>query len=207
MNRSAYYDQMKVLAREVRVSHGVTTPKVTLTIMRQIYKTYGIKIKLWPHRLKKLKGAYFNDETGPHVMIDGNLPVEQRIFTMAHELKHHLADRPDSHNSDPQHEKEPVEIAAEVFAAELIFPDQDFASSLALMNIQEGGCTARDIVRLKHESETTLSYAGMAKKAEFLGFASLGSLTSSGVRWMTLRDEIYGEPIYKKFDRMRKGKS
>ena len=203
MNRSAYYDEMKALAREVRVAHGITTPKVTLTIMRQIYKTYGIKIKLWPHRLKKLKGAYFNDETGPHVMIDGNLPAEQRIFTMAHELKHHLADRPDCQSHDPEHEKEPVEIAAEIFAAELIFPDQDFAVCLASMGIREGCCTAETIVRLKRVSETTMSYAGMAKKAEFLGFASQGSLTATGVKWIKLRDMIYGEPTYKQMNRIR----
>jgi Zn-dependent peptidase ImmA (M78 family) len=171
--------------------------------MRRIYKAYGIKITLWPHRLKQMRGAYLIDENGPCVMIDGTLPPEQRIFTMAHELKHHLTDHVAASSSQPANEKEPMEIGAEIFAAELIFPEQDFAQKLEGLQVSRGTCNAGHLVRLKRETGTTLSYAGLAKRAEFLGFATKGAF--AGVKWKKLEEEMYGEPEYKRFVRQNKG--
>ena len=199
MTRSEYYAQLKALAREVRATHHLTTPRVTLTDLRKIYKAYGIRIDYWPHKLKNMRGAYFNDDLGAHVMIAKHLPTEQRIFTLAHELKHHV-----SHDSpaDTEDTKEVQEIGAEIFAAELIFPEGDFIAVLKAMGVEEGACTAETIVRLKHDTNTTLSYTSLAKRAEFLGFAPKGSLAK--VRWHSIRDSIYGEPIYKRLQRERK---
>ena len=62
-----------------------------------------------------------------------------------------------------------LEIGAEVFAAEMLFPEQDFADRLTNMGVSSGGCTPDILVRLKRETNTTLSYAGPAKRAEFMG--------------------------------------
>lgn len=199
MTRTEYYSRLKALAREVRAIYGLTTPKVTLTDMRRIYKAYGIAIKLWPHRLKNLRGAYFKDENGPHVMIDKSLPAEQRIFTMAHELKHHLTDEIDAQRSDPPDDKEPKEIGAEIFAAELIFPEQDFVEELSRRGIDPGKCTADDIVRLKRETGTTLSHGSLAKRSEFLKYAAPGTFVK--VQWRRLEEQVYGEPLYKQIRR------
>jgi hypothetical protein len=59
------------------------------------------------------------------------------------------------------------------------------------------------LVRLKHESRTTLSYAGLAKRAEFLGYAGVGSLAK--IKWKKIEEEIYGEPIHKWLQRRRGG--
>lgn len=91
--RSAYYAQMRELAQKVRVENDLTTPRVTRSDMRKIYKAHKIKLDYWPHRFKGLRGAYFNDELGPTVMIAKGLPDDPTIFTMGHELKHHLMDR------------------------------------------------------------------------------------------------------------------
>jgi hypothetical protein len=48
---------------------------------------------------------------------------------------------------------------------------------------------------LKRETQTTLSYAGLAKRAEFLGFAPQKSLGK--IAWKTLGETIYGVPFYK----------
>lgn len=187
---------MKVLAREVRSDFGLNSPRVMKSDLRKIYKHFGIRVDLWPYRLREMRGAYFNDEYGPSVVIAKNLPDDPRIFTMAHELKHHLVDRELTLSyCGPDNETEPIEIGAEIFAAELIYPEQDFAEHLLELGVQYGACSAETLVRLKRETRTTLSYTGLAKRAVFMGFAQKGSL--DGVQWKKLEESIYGEPIYK----------
>jgi len=99
-------------------------------------------------------------------------------------------------------EHEPIEIGAEILAAELIFPEQDFVEALRQMGIGLGKCTPEILVRLKNECGTTLSYAGLAKRAEFLGVAPAGSLRK--VKWRKLEEEIIGEPFYKRIEWSRR---
>lgn len=200
MTRTDYYVQLKALARDVRLKHGLTSPKVTLTDMRRIYKSYGVKIVLWKGPLKDVRGAYINDDLGPEVMVSARLPKEQRIFTMGHELKHHLTD-PDSGIKLSAEEKAPIEIGAEIFAAELIFPEADFAAEMAKRGITATNFTPESIVRLKRETETTLSFTSLGKRAEFLGFTPKGSLAKT--RWKKLEEGLYGEPVYKRIQRIR----
>ena len=95
-----------------------------------------------PCIFKGLRGAYFNDELGPTVVLAKGLPQDPIVFTMAHELKHHLTDRalPISY-CDESNQFNPIEIGAEIFAAELIYPDQDYAADLARMGVARGACT------------------------------------------------------------------
>jgi hypothetical protein len=131
-------------------------------------------------------------------MLASGLPPEPTIFTMSHELKHFLTDRGRGLSyCDASNEEEPIEIGAEVFAAELIFPDADFIDSMRLFGISLGQCSPESIVRLKHDTATTLSYAGLTKKAYFHGFATDGALAK--VRWKKLEEQIYGEPVYKRW--------
>jgi hypothetical protein len=162
-----------------------------------VYSSLDIRIDLWDHKFKELRGAYFNDDLGATVMIPKGLPAEPTVFSLGHELKHHLVDRElgaaycyASNNS------EPIEIGAEIFAAELIFPEQEFSDTLAAYDLINGQCTPEILVRLKRDTRTTLSFAGIAKRAEFLGFAPSGSLAK--VRWRVLEEQMYGEPVYKR---------
>lgn len=200
MNRSVYYAQMKSLARETRTRYGLMTPRVLKSDMRRIFRDEKISVDLWPHRMREVRGAYFNDELGPTIMLAKNLPDDPMIFTMAHEFKHHLVDRElgIAYCSD-RNVKEHIEIGAEIFAAELIFPEQDFIDALSNMGVAAGACNPETIIRLKHETRTTLSYAGLAKRAVFLGFAPQGSL--DGVRWKKLEEQILGVPLYKRLNR------
>jgi hypothetical protein len=79
-----------------------------------------------------------------------------------------------------------------VFAAELIYLEIQFGSDMQARGITIGGCTPEVIVRLKRETRTTLSYAGLVKRAEFLGFAAAGALQR--VRWKKLEESIFGLP-------------
>src|SRR6266852_2433820 len=105
-------------------------------------------------------------------MLAKGLPDDPAIFTMGHELKHHLVDRESIVSlCDPSNRSAEIEIGAEIFAAELIYPEQMFRENLLSLGVTAGSCTPQDLVALKRETKTTLSYAGLAKRAEFLGFA------------------------------------
>jgi len=203
VNRSNYYAEMKQLARSTRGKYGLRTPRVLRSDLRAIYRDQGIKIDLWPFKLREVRGAYFNDELGPTVMLAKGLPDDPMVFTMAHELKHHLVDseQPIACCSD-RNLNEHIEIGAEVFAAELIFPEQEFLDAIAAMGINPGSCTAETLVRLKHDSRTTLSYAGLAKRAMFHRLSAPGSL--NGIKWKKLEEELFGEPVYKRILRRRR---
>jgi len=196
MGRYEYYQELKALARETRAKYGLASPCVRRSDVRRIYRAERIMLDLWPHRFKGVRGAYLNDEFGATVMVVKALPLEPFIFTLAHELKHHLVDQAmknalcaDTTRNDA------IEIGAEIFAAELIFPERDFSQALHAMGIGNGQCDAEGLVKLKHESKTTLSYAALAKRAEYLKFASRGTFTN--VKWTRLALKLYGEPIYK----------
>ena len=56
MNRSDYYDDMKKLARDTRGQYGLDSPRVLKSQLRKIYKDLDIRIDLWPHRLRSVRG-------------------------------------------------------------------------------------------------------------------------------------------------------
>ena len=200
MNRAAYYEKMAHLARDIREHYGLTTFRVRKSDMRTIYRAEGIRIDLWPHRLKSLRGAYFNDSIGTSVLVAKRLPEDPFVFTLGHELKHHFVDRSLGQSfCHSSNDSEPIEIGAEIFAAELIFPEGDFCEWLRQHGVGPYKCTPEDLVRLKHETQTTLSYAGLAKRAVRNGFASPAALANQ--RWKNLEETLYGEPIYKKLRR------
>src|SRR5262245_56421079 len=133
MSRTEYYDELKTRAREERLRFGLTSPRVLRSDMRRIYRAAGIdRVDYWPPqgapgrpRLRGLRGAYFRDELGSTVMLPRGLPPEPLVFSMAHELKHHLCDAEDAGSGlclvAPGAEAR--EIGAEVFAAEFIYPE------------------------------------------------------------------------------------
>jgi len=95
-----------------------------------------------------------------------------------------------------------IEKAAEIFAAELVYPDDAFIADLEHRGIARGACDAAAIVRLKHETKTTLSYASLSKRATFFGFAPPASLDR--ISWHKLEEAMYGEPLYKRILRRRR---
>jgi Zn-dependent peptidase ImmA (M78 family) len=183
---------------------------VLRTDLRKIYKHQGIQVDLWPpklqpkrsRKLRELRGAYFHDDCGASVLIARGLPPEPMIFTLGHELKHHLADQAALNIlCAAYNEGEPIEVGAQIFSSELIFPDDEFAAALEGMGVRPGSCTDESVIHLKHETKTTLSHGAMAKKATVLGYAPKGALDN--VLWKKRDEEIYGPPIYKRMGRGR----
>ncbi len=189
MSRYKYYETLKALARDERSKFGWSSCRILRSHLRSAYKFYGIRIDLWSFPLKVVRGAYYYDEYGASVLLNRKLPDDPFIFTMAHELKHHLVDRNLSYiYCSKYNEAEPIEIGAEIFAAELLYPEKDFANTLFGMGVGDGQCTAETLVKLKHETRTTLSYSGLAKRAVFLGFANDGAYER--VSWKKLEELI-----------------
>jgi len=58
MLRSQYYEALKNLARETRAEYGIASVRVLRSDLRRIYSDQGIRIDLWDHKLKNLRGAY-----------------------------------------------------------------------------------------------------------------------------------------------------
>jgi Zn-dependent peptidase ImmA (M78 family) len=111
-------------------------------------------------------------------MLAQNLPQDPMVFTMAHELKHFLKDRHLGISyCDQSNISKTIEIGAEVFASEFLFPDQYFIEYMQRNKIERGHCDEGMIVKLKQQTRTTLSYAGLAIKAERLRYAPAGSVT------------------------------
>jgi len=180
MNLAIDYYELKALARRIRAENGLTSARVLQTDLRRIYFKYGIEIDYWPYPLKSLRGVFMCDDLGTTVMLAQNLPNDPMVFTMAHELKHYLTDRHLRVSyCDQSNISKSVEIGAEIFASELLFPDSLFVENMEKMNIKRSQCSQEVLVKLKLETRTTLSYAGLAIKAERLNYAPYQSLTRS----------------------------
>lgn len=187
MRDTGYYYEMRELALEVRARNGIEGSDLLMRDMWRIYCEEGIEKLDFRHGFKDLRGAYFNDDCGVTVMLAGGLPDEPTIFTMAHELKHHLVDSgagPVVCRTNEQTKR--IEIGAEVFASELIYPEKDFVYDLfRLVRGMPQAVTPEVLVDLKQKTNTTLSYAALAKRTLLLRLADEEAFRD--VRWGTLQ--------------------
>ena len=183
MKDTHYYYEMRELAQEVRARNGIEGPDVSMREMWRIYRVEGIEELYFRHGFKQLRGAYFNDENGVTVLLAGGLPDEPTIFTMAHELKHQLVDcNAGTVLCRTDEEAKRIEIGAEVFAAELLYPEKDFVYDLfRLLRGMPQTVDAEILVELKRKTNTTLSYAALAKRSLLLRLAN--EITFRDVRW------------------------
>lgn len=197
MSRSAYYQELKRLAREKRVEHRVDTGAFGLLEVRAIYKREGIRLDRWPLP-RKVKALYMCEGGDCSVALQPTLPYEPKLFALVHELKHHYRDR-DALGAGVIHcgdydANELIEKGAEVFAAEFIYPEAEFAADL-----QTEGITVRqasDVVEVKRFCKAKVSYRYICKRLERLGLVRPGQF--NGVQFQKLEDEIYGAPFYRR---------
>lgn len=197
MTRNAYYEDLKLLALQKRVEYRVNTAAFGLSEVRAIYKQEGIRIDHWPLP-RKVKALYMCDDGDCSVALQPTLPYEPKLFALIHELKHHYRDR-DALGAGVIHcgdydANELIEKGAEVFAAEFIYPEAEFAEFLNNL-----GLTVRhasDIVEIKCNCKAKVSYQFIRKRLERLGHISAGQF--AGVQFQKLEDQIYGVPFYRR---------
>lgn len=208
MSRSEYYEYLQALARAKREEFGVSTEGFGLREMRAIYRREGISIDLWPYKLRKVRAAYMVVDGAPHVLMNKAIkPIEPRLFSMAHELKHHLVDQERAAASPcglgcqeyVTYQGVPaIEIGAEIFAAEFLFPENEFIA-WATPLLPSRPCTKEDVVRLKRACPAQVSYMFLTKRLERLGLARAGAF--AGVQFRKLEESIYGQPFYRRLRR------
>lgn len=197
MDRHAYYEDLKSLARAKREQHGVDTAAFGLREVRSIYRSEGIRIDyyLLPAKIKALYMCADGDYT---VAVQRTLPDEPKLFALVHELKHHYCDQEilgsgvihcGDYNMD-----EVIEIGAEVFAAEFIYPQQEFAMDLGSIGVQVR--RPDDVVNLKRRCKAKVSYRYLCKRLEQLGLIEPRSF--DGVKFRNLEDQMYGTPFYRR---------
>ena len=198
MSRSEYYDAMKLLAAEKRQKYSIATASLGLKRLREVYKAEGVAIDLWKTSYK-IRAMYMCDGGDPSVLVNRNLPIEPRLFAMVHELKHHYCDQTALKNGQIRcgdyNANEVIEKAAEVFAAEFIYPAQEFLDCASSLGLKACNVTPEDVVQLKRVCNAPVSYKFLQKRLEWFGFIERGQLAK--IQFQKLEEEIYGVPIYR----------
>jgi Zn-dependent peptidase ImmA (M78 family) len=110
------------------------------------------------------------------VAIQRTLPEEPKLFALVHELKHHYRDRATIINGrivcGDYNANELIEKGAEVFAAEFIYPEAEFAADIARLGMTVW--QAETVVRLKRGCKAKVSYRFLCKRLERLGLIVRG---------------------------------
>jgi Zn-dependent peptidase ImmA (M78 family) len=179
--------------------------------MQRIYKAEGIRIDRWEIKGKKLRAAYFCDDGDCSVLVNKNLPREPKLFSLAHELKHHYEDQKliagGKIECGDYNANELIEKGAEVFAAEFMYPQAEMLQLVQDLEITALTCTAEKIVEFKRACAAHISYTFIVKRFEWFGFCQPGAYKKT--HFQKLDESIHGVPFYKQdwFKRQRARKS
>lgn len=197
MSRNDYFESMKAMAREKRAEHKVNTAAFGLREVRRIYKAESIRIDHWPLR-RKIKALYMCDDGDCSVAVQRDLPDEPKLFALVHELKHHYHDR-EALGAGVVHcgdydANELIEKGAEVFAAEFIYPESEFAADLAALGVARWD--AASIVLLKRNCKAKVSYQFLCKRLARLGLIGRGQFDR--VQFRKLEEQMFGVPFYRR---------
>lgn len=195
MSASSQFNNLKQLARDKRKHYGVDTANFGLKDVRAIYKAEGIKIDYYPLP-NKVKAIYMCGDNHYSVAVQRSLPDEPKIFALMHELKHHYCDQ-EILNSGYIHcgdfnMQDPIEIGAEKFAAEFIYPIKEFSDDVSQLNIKEW--SAEDIVKFKRNCKAKVSYIYICRRLTELKLIKFNQF--KGVQFQKLEHEIFGLPFH-----------
>jgi Zn-dependent peptidase ImmA (M78 family) len=202
MNRTEYYNDLKDLAKNIRSKYSLLDYRVLPSTIKMILKNEGVNYIDLSDKLKNIRGAYFYSSESISVLVKKGLPKDPYSFTLAHELKHHLVDQKKGKViCTIKNQSDPIEIGAEIFAAELIFPETDF---IILIDRQMKSCNEINVdfvVNFKSNNPTTLSYQGIVKRLEFNRLIENGKF--SKVKWKKEEERLNGIPLYKLYKRRK----
>lgn len=197
MDRHAYYSTIRTAAQIKREEFGVRTGAFGVREVRAIYRREGITIDI--RKLPScLKAIYVANENDVSVAVQKDLPDEPKIFALIHELKHHWIDheliKAGIVHCGDYNANELIEKGAEVFAAEFIYPDEEFL--IDAKSCQPAAWSAEDIVRFKrNHCRAKVSYTFIRKGLERRGLVAPQQFTN--VKFKKLEEEMYGIPFYR----------
>jgi Zn-dependent peptidase ImmA (M78 family) len=196
VSRQTYYEDLKNLAQEKRSAYEVNTSAFGLREVRRIYKKESIHLDIWPLP-RRLKALYMCSDGAVSVAVQKTLPYEPKLFALVHELKHHYRDQEALASGTiacgDYNANELIEKGAEVFAAEFIYPEQEFANRIRALEITTWA--PEQIVRLKRNCGAHVSYMFLCKRLERLHLILPGQFQR--VQFRKLEERIYGIPFYR----------
>lgn len=196
-DRVSYYSNLRQLAHRKREEFGVHTDSFGLRSARTIYRREGITID--SRKLSSgLKAIYMNSDGLTSVAIREGLPDEPKLFALIHELKHHWTDQDLLRSGflacGAYNENELIEKGAEVFAAEFIYPEQEFSEDAKAMGVSTWQIA--DVVRFKRDkSRAKVSYTFITKRLERLRLVLPEQFR--GVQFRKQEEQLYGTPLYR----------
>ncbi len=117
----------KEAAKEIRKIWNIETDKPIYDLISLIEDS-GIKLYLHDFKFQKTFGLSVNKEDGgPAIIVNNNeqISVERKLFTIAHELGHLILHK-SSFNGEFTEENKPEEDQADMFAGELLMPEEAF---------------------------------------------------------------------------------
>lgn len=82
-----------------------------------------------------------------------------------------------------------------MFAAEFIYPAQEFLDCASSIGLEPGKVTPEEVVQLKRVCGAPVSYKFLQKRLEWFDFIELGEFAR--VQFQKLEEEIHGVPIYR----------
>ncbi|HTS40419.1 MAG TPA: ImmA/IrrE family metallo-endopeptidase [Xanthobacteraceae bacterium] len=200
-DRDAYYAKIRELARAKREEFSVRTDALGLKEINGIYRREKIKIDTRPLS-SRLKALYMCSDNSYSVAIREKLPKTPKLFALVHELKHHWADRHLMEQGiltcGSYNENELIEKAAEVFAAEFIYPEGEFSehASCFMEDRKIRTFCIDDVVHFKRQfCKAKVSYTFIRKRLQWLNLAASERL--DGAQFQKREDELYGAPIHR----------
>ncbi len=193
LGSSDVYAQAREMARTKRIEHNVRTSDLNVNVLKKILKNEGVRVDLVSAIGNRIRAAYFSDEDGCSIMLKKSLPQEPKMFALAHELKHHLMDREliaeGKIRCGDYNKNKVTEIAAEVFAAEFIFPEEEMCAFVSSLGITVGVCNKEHIVEIKRQSPVPISYIFIQKRLTRMGIIADGQY--KGVQFQKLEESLY----------------
>lgn len=196
-NESEYYRQMKLLAEQKRVEFNVASKKMGLKLIREVYKIECIKIDYQNLKSSRIRASYFCEDGDCSVLVKKNLPAVQRLFALTHELKHHFVDRESIENGKFEcgnyNKNKKIEIGAEVFAAEFIFPELEMRQSLADFGITKETITPKKIVEYKKNCGIPISYTFIKKRITWFRLIKNGEYDN--VKFQSIEEGLFPNPF------------
>lgn len=211
LKSSDVYTQAKEMAKAKRIEHGVRTSDLNVNTLKKILKKEGVRVDLVTSVGNRIRAAYFSDEDGCSIMLKKSLPQEPKMFALAHELKHHLMDREliaeGKIRCGDYNRNKVTEIAAEVFAAEFIFPEEEMYAFVSELEITAGSCSKEKIIEIKRQSPVPISYIFIQKRLTRMGIITEGQY--KGIQFQKLEENLYPslykQPWFKSYRARKKG--
>jgi len=198
VSTSDHYALARELARSKRVEFGIRTNEINIPLLKKICKKEGIKIDMAQKIGSTIRAAYFFDEDGCSILLRKDMPREPKLFALAHELKHHFLDRELIADGKMQcgdyNANKDIEIAAEIFAAEFLFPEAEMRPFVDAMGIKAGACTPENIVAIKRGSPVPISYVFIKKRLTWFGIIEKDQFAE--IQFQKLEDQLH-PPFYK----------